>query len=444
MSGTSINSSTSVPQRGGTDSETAAPSEPADARRVRVLWASALAGAVGGLVSAAYLGVLALGERFLWPAGHSRLLHWGLLIAAGAVISVLLAVLGDPGETGVFIDSVHVDGGPMGLRPLRSLVPVSLLGIAVGGGIGPEPALMQTTGTVGSWIGRRLSAGPAELRVITVTGMASGLTVLFSAPLGAAVFALEILHRKGLEYYEALLPACVGSLASYGVYILLTGRGLSPEWRFPSVSSSLNLPDLLLGAVGGLAGALIAHIFGFLIRTCTRLAGALPPWGRPPAAGIALGALAYLSPYGLTFGEAQLAQLLRSPAVTATALVLALSAHLLGAAITIGGRWKGGIIIPMFFVGYCLGRATAMWSGDEGRALVLAAAMMVACNVGMTKTPLGSTLVVSQMTGMLLIPPMLIAALVSLALTTGVGFVGGQRGRDVSPGRDRGVDRPRS
>ena len=43
--------------------------------------------------------------------------------------------------------------------------------------------------------------------MLTITGMAAGFTVLFGAPLGAALFALEILHRRGLEYYEALMPA---------------------------------------------------------------------------------------------------------------------------------------------------------------------------------------------------------------------------------------------
>lgn len=414
--------------------------ESASARGLRVLWTSALAGIVGGLASTLYLGVLALAELPLWPDRHSNLAQWGLLILAGLLISALMRVLGDPGEPGVFIDSVHVDGGPPRLRPLVSLLPLSLIGIAVGGGIGPEPALMQTTGSISSWLGRRLRLDSAGLRVLTVTGMAAGFTVLFGAPLGASVFALEILHRKGLEYYESLVPACVGSLASYGVYILLTGRDLAPEWRFTlTATSGLRPLDLLWGLAGGIGGTLVAHLFAFLIRSCAKAFGALPPWARPPVAGIVLGALAYLSPYGLTFGETQLTQLVGTAKVTGTVLLLAAAAHLLGAAVTLAGRWKGGIIIPMFLVGYCIGRTAALWSGHPGYYLVLATSMMVACNVGMTKTPLGSTLVVSQMTGLQLIPPMLIAALVSLALTKGISFVGGQRHRDPqheAAGRD--------
>jgi len=395
-----------------------------------LLWASVLAGAAGGLTSLAYLALLNAAKLLLWPGRTPALTHWVLLIAVGAVISILLTVLGDPDPTGVLIESIHVAGGPPDLRSLRSLVPVSLLGIAVGGGIGPEPTLMQTTGTISTWIGRRLRASPAELRVLTVTGLASGLTVLFAAPLGAAVFALEILHRKGLEYYEALLPACAGSLASYAVYVAITGRGVEPTWRFPGVSQHLTLPDLMIGAFGGVAGAAVAHLFGFMIRTCARISARLPPWTRPVATGLALGALGLALPTGLTYGESQLTALVTMPAVAAASLLLAAAGHLTSAAITLAGRWKGGIIIPMFITGYCLGRAMAEMSGHHGYYLVLATSMMVACNTGMTKTPLGSALVVSEMTAVTLVPPLVIAALVSLFLTSRVDFVGGQRHRD--------------
>ena len=405
------------------------------AGRAWLAGASVLAGAVGGLTSLAYLALLDGAKLLLWPGRVPVLAHCLLLAGTGGVISVLLAVLGDPGPTGVLVKSIHLDGGPRVLRSLRSLVPVSLLGIAVGGGIGPEPVLMQVTATVSAWIGRRLRVPPDGLRVLTVTGLASGLTILFAAPLGGAVFGLEILHRKGLEYYEALLPACAGSLASYAVYAAITGRGLAPTWQVPGVQPHLELADLLTGALGGVAGAGVAHLFDLMLKACAGAAARLPPWARPPAAGFALAALSLAAPSGLTYGESQLTALVALPAVAVTGLLLAAAGHLVSAAITLAGRWKGGIIIPMFITGYCLGRAIAESSGHGGHYLVLAASMMVACNAGMTKTPLGSALVVSEMTGLTLVPPLVIAALVSLCLTSRVSFVGSQRHREHFPGQ---------
>jgi len=57
---------------------------------------------------------------------------------------------------------------------------------------------------------------------------------LFGAPLGGAVFALEILHHQHIvEYYEALLPAIVSSCFSYLVFAGITKLGIAPTWHFP-------------------------------------------------------------------------------------------------------------------------------------------------------------------------------------------------------------------
>lgn len=88
----------------------------------------------------------------------------------------------------------------------------------------------------------------------------------------------------------------------------------------------------------------------------------------------------------------------------------------------------------MFLVGYCLGRAAPVGTGHGG-SLTLAVALMVACNVGMTKTPLGSTLVVAQSASVVQLPAMLIAALTSLGLTSRITFVGNQRHRSPASHR---------
>jgi H+/Cl- antiporter ClcA len=55
---------------------------------------------------------------------------------------------------------------------------------------------------------------------------------------------------------------------------------------------------------------------------------------------------------------------------------------------------------------------------------------MAAANTGVTKTPIGSTLVVSQMAGLQLLPTTLIASVVALLLTSEVGLIHTQSERD--------------
>lgn len=75
---------------------------------VLVVTVSVVTGAAGGVIGAGYLAVLHWLTGVAGPGHHGAAARCAVLITAGAAISVLLAVLGDPGETGVLIDSVHV------------------------------------------------------------------------------------------------------------------------------------------------------------------------------------------------------------------------------------------------------------------------------------------------------------------------------------------------
>src|SRR5699024_6384535 len=237
------------------------------------------------------------------------------------------------------------------------------------------------------------------------------------APLGSTMFALEILHRRGLEYYEALLPSAIGSLCGYGVYVLVTGLGLEPLFVFPTLSDAAT-SILLWGIVAGLLGAGIAVAFTRLCQGLRWIVGRIPVGVRPAAGGAAMGALAFLSPHALTNGKSAIIDLNGTEIVIGT-LLLAAAVKLVSAAIAVVTGWKGGFIIPLFFVGYGLARALApsLPGVDEW---VFAAALMTAANVGVTKTPIGSALVVTEMAGMVVLPSTLIAALIAMVSTSSV------------------------
>src|SRR3954447_11309310 len=381
----------------------------------------------GGLIGAAYVGTLHVLQRGLWPTHWANSTHLLILVGVGLAVGVLTKVLGSPGDVELLVNNIHVLGGSEDQRELRSLIPVSLLCIAAGGGMGPEAPLVQTTGSFGSWVAGRGRLDRDELRVLTITGMAAAFTVLFGAPLGSAVFALEILHRRGLEYYEALMPAVIGSLTGYAVYVVLTGAGLEPIWTLPGVDS-LSIGDIGWAAVCGVGGALIAVAFTYLSKALQWLFRHLSPTVRPVAGGLALGALAFWSPYALTFGEAQLGPMLIRPATVAV-LATAVLAKLCGTAVTLSSGWRGGFIIPLFFMGAALARLVHLWFPHTHEAVLLAA-LMVAANVGVTKTPIGSTLVVTEMAGVHLLPTTLIAAVVALFLTSEASLIHSQRARE--------------
>ena len=196
-----------------------------------------LTGLACGLIGAGYLFVLHVLQNFLWPTEWSGAIGFAILGGVGVVVALVVRFVGTSGDVELMVDNIHVSGSATGVRMLRSLIPTSWLCIASGGGMGPEAPLVQTTGTLASWTARRAGLVVRESRILTIAGMAAGFTVLFGAPLGSAIFALEMLHRRGLQYYEALLPAVLGSLAGYSVYVVATEADLAPVWHLPSPAS---------------------------------------------------------------------------------------------------------------------------------------------------------------------------------------------------------------
>jgi H+/Cl- antiporter ClcA len=385
-----------------------------------------IVGLGGGLAGAAYVAVLHVLQRWMWPTHHGDLATLAILVAVGAAIAVIIRIGGDAGNVELLVDNIHVLGGAEDVRRTIPLVPASLLGIAAGGAAGPEAPLVQTTGTLGTWVATRTRRSPTDVRVMTITGMAAGFTVLFGAPLGAALFALEILHRRGLQYYEALIPALVGSLCGYGTYVAVTGAGLEPVWRFPTVPS-VHGADLVAAVGVGLAAGVGAVLFGLATRVARRAFELVPALVRPAVGGLTLGLLAFWSPFALTYGEAQLGGLLTTK-LAVGALVVAVLAKLAGTSVTLGSGWKGGFIIPLFFIGAALGQLLHHALPGVSESLLMATMMAALCT-GVTKTPLGSTLVVTEMAGLPLLPATLIAALIAFGVTKPFAMIDSQRPR---------------
>ena len=395
----------------------------------RVVGLVLVVGIGSGLVGALYLLAIHLLQHVLWPTQWEGAIGFAILGGVGLVVALLTRFVGSPGDVELMVDNIHVSGTATGIHMLRSLIPSSLLCIAAGGAMGPEAPLVQTTGSLASWTATRAKLQVRDSRVLTIAGVAAGFTVLFGAPLGAAVFALEILHRRGLQYYEALLPAVLGSLAGYGVYVGATGAGLEPIWHLPA-PGSLHVGDLGWAVVAGIGGALVAIAFTYATAALRWGARRLPSFARPVCGGLLLAALGMASAYSLTFGEVQLGQILDKHGGTVAFFALAALAKFAGTSVTLSAEWRGGFIIPLFFMGACLARAFhGLVPGAEEAVMI--AAFMAAANTGVTKTPLGSTLVVTEMAGFQLLPTTLIAVLVSFALTSEVGLIHSQRERDL-------------
>lgn len=312
---------------------------------IKWLAVGGLIGGIGGVIGSLFHIGVSYATR--WRSAHPWVLY--LLPLLGLIIVGLYRVTGVEGkDTNAVIESVH-----FGKNVPVLLVPVIFLSTVLthlgGGSAGREGAALQIGGGIGFETGRLLRLGEKDLPLATLCGMSAVFSALFGTPLTATVFAMEVIS-VGVFYYAGLVPCLTASLVGYLVSLLM---GVPPT-RFTVVAPLPEACTMLPVLVLAIGCALVSILFCRGLRETGRMAARLLPnpyWRAAIGGALIIGLTLLVGSTDYNGAGMELVERAVSGEANAWAWLL----KLLFTAVTIGFGFKGGEVVPSFFVGACFG-----------------------------------------------------------------------------------------
>ena len=400
------------------------------ARRVIVVDLLAIAaGIAGGLGAVLFRYMIKAAQTVFFGHIHSTLstvtpsfngLDYTLIVlpAIGGLIIGPLVAKAAPETRGhgvpEVMEAVLLKAGRIRPRVAAVKVLVSSITIGSGGSAGREGPIAQIGASIGSLLGRLFKLGPHDMRLLVTCGLSAGIAGTFNAPLGGAIFGMEILLRNvgPFDAIPILFSSVIGA-ATASVFL-----GSRPSFYIPGVPEwdPLEIPLYILhGAIIGIVAVAWVRIFYAVEGLFSRLR--LDQALKPALGGLLTGVLLALFPVygvgGVGYEGVEMALLGTLPATLM--LVLGLS-KIIATSLTVGSGGSGGIFAPSLYIGAMFGGLlgtlyTELLPDYVNGALGYTLAGMAALFAGAAQAPLNVIVMIPEMSGSYsLIPPIMASA----------------------------------
>lgn len=348
---------------------------------------------VTGLVVGSVSTLFNFGLKYAIDFRHAN--RWIILLLplAGLFIVFLYRAFHyeDNAGTDTVINSIHKEAR-IPLRMSFLIFVSTLLTVLCGGSVGREGAAMQIGGSIGEQLGEKLHFNEKDKKIILMSGISAAFSALFGTPMAAAFLAMEI-ASIGVMYYAALVPCIWASLIAF----MLANAFHAPFENLKiHAILDLNLTSSFRVVLLAMLCALVSILFCQMMHQIKRLYARFLPntYMRIAAGGILIILLTallrtedYLGP-----GMSIIERALGGKAVPAAFLL-----KILFTALTIGAGYKGGEIVPSFFVGATFGCLFGNLIGAN--APLCAAIGMVAVFCGVTNCPITALLISFELFG---------------------------------------------
>lgn len=358
---------------------------------VFLIWSfiGAVIGAVVGVVGIIFH--ILLEEVTAFRMSHPWILF--LLPLGGLVIAGLYHLLRMQNDRGTNLILIAVRVNEKVSLRLTPLIFIStIITHLLGGSAGREGAALQIGGSIGSFIGRKIKLDEKDERIITMCGMSAGFAALFGTPVAAVVFSMEVI-TVGIMHYSAIVPSIIAAITATGISMAC---GVAPtSFTLESV------PALSPSGVGsvillGMFCAGVSVLFCLAMETAGKYYKQIFKNGyiRIFVGGCIVVAITLL--LGTRdYNGAGMDVIAR--AVAGEAEYPAFLWKILLTALTLGAGYKGGEIVPSFFVGATFGCVIGPWIGLP--ASFAAGTGMAALFCGVTNCPIASVILCVELFG---------------------------------------------
>lgn len=353
-------------------------------------------------------------------------------IIGGLIVGPIICILAPEAKGhGVpqIIESLQVSGGQIRKRVGFLLILSSAVIIGSGGSAGREGPIAQIGASFGSLIGQIFRLGSGDLKLLTVCGVAAGIAGTFNAPMGGAIFSMEVVARRfsPFDSVPILISAVVGAAVAAAL-AAPTPAFFNPEFVFSTADLAL---CFLLGPIFGALAFLWVRFFYLVEDSFEALR--VPKMAKPALGGIVAGISGYyLFGYGIMgVGYDGITRIFETSFDASTfpssfdmmifLIALAL-VKILATSFTVGSGGSGGIFAPSLYIGFMFGvafglLADAIFPGlDTATPTVYGLLGMAALFAGAARAPLTCIVMIPEMASSYSrLPPIIIACVLSYA-----------------------------
>lgn len=327
-------------------------------------------GIAGGLIGSLFH--MAVNYATSFRQSHNFMIFFMPIVGVLIIFMYRICKIDENMGTNIIISSVRTEKKVPPILGVLIFISTVLTHLT-GGSVGREGAALQIGGSIGEEIGKKLKLDEKDMGLAIMCGMSSVFAALFGTPLTAAFFAMEVIS-VGIIYYVGLVPCVAASLMAYKISLLfhLPPTKFNVAEHIPRASLETMIKVGILAAGCGA----VSMIFCIIMKRSHKLfeSKIKNSYIRALVGGfmiILLTLILQTRDYNGAGGE-----VIKQAVENGRANHMAFILKIIFTAITLGTGFKGGEIVPTFFIGATFGCAYAPLIGLDphfGAAIGLAA-----------------------------------------------------------------------